>query len=459
MTLPLLATFLWLAWCWGAFNGSSWNDIRLAPVFGLKLDGVIYGGPHGAPNTWMYGPLPVWSMWPATWAGDPATALGTAGLLNITYTLLAIAAVCALTPVRGGRVRPVYRFLAALLAIALWPRATWQFLQADNLAIATGLVSNLVLMRRRSSTGSWIAALFATAGLLCKQTAIAVPAAQVLWVGFTAGWRPALEHLARLAGAGAVWLVLVFSIEDPAALWFSLMTLPGGLPWASDWGTRFSDTAGALALQLFVPLLLWAGLRNTAAGKSLALPLLSWLLAVPPGLAALFTYGGNINSMQGFALLLPAGAVALIAHLSAGRSATRILLSGSAVVLSLILFNLRGREMPPHGINTRRYDDAMAVARAFPDGVWFPWNPMVTIYSEGRRFADEDGLAVWALANHAISLNALTRHLPPHFTAIALPAGLPHWGVAYELRPAHAHRSQIGEWLIDDWSLPAQEKP
>ena len=115
--------------------------------------------------------------------------------------------------------------------------------------------------------------------------------------------------------------------------------------------------------------------------------------------------------------------------------------------------------MPPHGINTRRYDDAMAVARAFPDGVWFPWNPMVTIYSEGRRFADEDGLAVWALANHAISLNALTRHLPPHFTAIALPAGLPHWGVAYELLPAHAHRSQIGEWLIDDWSLPAQEKP
>ena len=245
VTVAVLAVVVWLAACWGAFNGSSWNDVRLAPVFGLKLEGAIYGGPAGAPNTWMYGPLPVWSMWPATWAGNPASALGVAGFLNIATTLAAIAAVCAWTPLPGLRVRPVHRGLAALLAIALWPRATWQFIQADNLAIACGLVANLVLMRSRGTTGGWIAALLATAGLLCKQTAIAVPAAQLVWLGLTLGWRPAGEHLVRLAGAGAVWLMVAFAAEDPAALWFTLITLPGGPTCMVAAGEQWENSAPA----------------------------------------------------------------------------------------------------------------------------------------------------------------------------------------------------------------------
>ncbi len=458
--LSALVTAVWLVWCWGAFNASSWNDVRLAPAFALRLaGGSIYGGPSGVPNTWMYGPLPIWALLPATWAPDPASALGIAGGLNLATMLIAIGLVCALTPVPGYRVSRSLRLGAFLLTLAFWPRATWQFIQADNLAVAVGLLGNLVLLRSRSAPAGWLAALLATAALLCKQTAIAVPLAQLAWLGWDGQGRRAIAtHLLRLLGTGLAWVALLQFVEDPTAVWFTLFTLPGGLPWVSDLGARLGDTVAALVFQVGVPVATTLWLRRSSARTALSLPLLSFAFALLPGLAALLTYGGNINSMQGFELWLPAGTVVLLTVLAQRLSFPRAQLTAAALTLLACGLNLSWREHDRFGLNHQRYDDALALARTYPGEIWFPWHPLVTIYSENRRYADEDGIAVRALSGHGVTRSILDLHLPPHFQRIAVPAGTPQWGVAAELRPADARRFLLGEWVVDEWK-PVPTEP
>ena len=71
--LAAALTWLWLSWC--IFPLRSWNDIRLAPTFALKLGLPLYPGADGAASTWMYGPLPVWLNWPATWMPGPGAGV------------------------------------------------------------------------------------------------------------------------------------------------------------------------------------------------------------------------------------------------------------------------------------------------------------------------------------------------------------------------------------------------
>jgi len=454
-----LLVWLWLSW--GAFGASSWNDVRLAPVFGLKLGVPLYPDVSGLPSTWMYGPLPIWVLWPATWAADPAAALGVAGLVNLGISLAAIVAGCALTPLPHHASALPVRRLAILLCIAIWPRAAWQYIQADNLAIAVGVIANTLLLRRAHGPVAWLAAALAMAGLACKQTAVAVPLAQVLWVGFMVGGRAAGTHALRLVATAAGWGLLVLATEDPGAMWFSLMTVPGHLPWAEAPLTRLLSAAPALGVHLLLPVILTCWIRRRGEGVWMVLPTLSWALALLPGLAALFTYGGNINSLQGLCLWLPSGLTVSLAVLANQRlRPSRLILGATGIVILMTAVRIALLPETHWGLNRSRYRTATAIAAGAPGQVWFPWHPLVTIYSEQRRYADEDGLAVRALSGHAMPRVDLANHLPPHFAAIALPVGTPHWGIADELRPAGYVTAQLGEWRVDRWaSAPVSTTP
>ncbi|WP_221029766.1 hypothetical protein [Actomonas aquatica] len=455
-----LAAAVWLWHCWAFFSTSSWNDIRLAPAVALHYGQAIYPGPSGPPNTWMYGPLPIWLLWPAGWSGSPAAALGVAATINGLITLGAIIAVCRFTPLPSGwDASPRLRWTAALLAIAIWPRAAWQFIQADNLAVACGLLANLLLMRRRSAAGDWLAALFATAALFCKQTSIAVPLAQLIWLWSSRGARASVAHAARLAAALLGWCLLTVTLEDPGALRLSLFQLPSALPWVQDLAARLRDVAPAMGVHLLLPAVayIWIRRQRRSALTVLHLPWLSWAIAVPPGLAALLTYGGNLNSLQGLGLWLPAGLTATLAVAQRTRLRRNALWIGVGLAVGLVGLRLALVPVWVWGLNHPRYAQAQTIVETWPEQVWFPWHPLVTLYAEGKRYADEDGLAVRALAGRPIRRDVLREHLPPRFHAIALPAGTPHWSIAYELRPEVYTRHQHGEWGIDVW--PASPPP
>jgi len=453
--LAALSAAAWLWACWCLFPAKVWNDVRLVPTFALARGVPLYPGEtSGAVGTWIYGPLPPLLLWPATWASSAARALLTAGALNLLLTVGAIAAVCAAWPAPAGRtLRPADRLLAAILAIALWPGATFQFLQADNFAVALGLVGNLLLVRSQTSAGRWGAAALAVAGLACKQTSLGVAAAQIVWLGVVAGRGGALRHLGRcaiLGLAGAAATVGAFGWDQ---IRLNLFVLPSALPWTDEPVRRLLDLAPELSIHLVAPALILLLCRRAvwARESPLLLPSLAWLFALPPSVLSLMKIGGTINSLQSFTLWLPA---ALLVGLAAARVTRRAswLYAGAALLATLICgARLARLPSPPLRPLVEHYRQADYLARTFRGEIWFPWNPLVTIYSENRFYHGEDGLYVRFLAAHALTQGHASANLPPHMCVIALPRGGNDWGIALSLRPANAQRSDFGFWTLYSW--------
>jgi hypothetical protein len=238
--------------------------------------------------------------------------------------------------------------------------------------------------------------------------------------------------------------------------------LPSALPWAEEPVRRLLGLAPELSIHLLAPALILLLCRRAvwARESPLLLPSLAWLFALPPGVLSLMKIGGNINSLQGFTLWLPA---ALLAGLAAARGARRAswLLAGGALVAAAICGERLARlpALPWHPL-VEHYRQADYLARTFHGEIWFPWNPLVTIYRENRFDHGEDGLYVRFLAGHAITQSHARANLPPRMCVIALPRGGTDWGIALSFRPVGAHRTDFGFWTLYSWpSGPAAAAP
>lgn len=448
--LVAAAIWLWLSWC--IFPLRSWNDIRLAPTFAIRLGLPLYPGSDGAASTWMYGPLPAWLNWPATWTRGPGEALLVAGGINLLVSLIPIVAVCLGWPLRATPpVSPAGRLLAVVVTIAVWPWACWQFLQADNHAVGIGLLANLALARGTGAAGAWLAAGLAGAGLMCKQTSLAVPLAQVAWLAITAGTAPALRHAGRLLVTGCGWLALLLVATDPQRAWFTAILTPAGLPWADDMLDRFLDLLPHLAVHAALPVGAWLWLKKRRGTADLLLPTLTWLVAWLPGLASAFKTGGTLNSLQGFPLWLPAAAVVAIASLGSladMRREHRLRLAIAVAAFLGLTARIATRPVAIWRPMTVAYDDAIDLARRFPDQIWFPWNPLVTVYSEGRLYEVEDGLYVRSVTGRPVPHAVSRRHLPPRFAALVVSNQGSTWGIAERLLPGPSETIDLGNWTL-----------
>ncbi|HUJ43473.1 MAG TPA: hypothetical protein VLW52_07695 [Opitutaceae bacterium] len=453
------AAALWLWMCWCVFPVSVWNDVRLAPAFALARGVPLYSGANsGAVGTWIYGPLPVLLLWPATLAASAGHALLIAGAVNLLTTVAAIAVVCAAWPVaQGYSLTRSDRFLAMALAIALWPRASWQYLQADNFTVAFGLVGNLLLVRARGPAWRWGAAAFAVAGLACKQTSVGVAIAQIIWLGITLGRAEALRHLGRCLGAGALGALAIGFGLGWNGVWLNLFDLPSRLPWTTEMVRRIVDLAPELTIHLVLPVLVMLLWRRAFWRRDsvLLLPSLAWLCALPPGVASLLKIGGTINSLQSLAYWLPP---VLVAALAAARSARQLrwAIPGAALAgLAICTTRLAATPGHPWRPLTKHYRQAEVLAQSFPDQIWFPWNPLVTIYGENRFYHVEDGLYVRFLAGRPLALAHARAFLPPHMCVIALPRGGTDWGIALQFVPPNARRAEFGLWTLYSWPSEA----
>ena len=443
--------FVWLWSCLCIFPLRSWNDIRLAPTFALKLGLPLYPGADGPASTWMYGPLPVWLNWPATWATTPGWALLIAGGVNILVTLLPTLAVACLWPTAPlGPASVAGRVVAAALAIAVMPWATWQYLQADNFAIGCGLVANLVLVRGHGEPARFAAAALATAALACKQTSLAIPLGQVVWLWLTAGRTAAAAHVGRLALTGLAWLGVILLACDPGKLWYTAVLTPAGLPWTDHPGQRFMHMLPHFLVHALVPLALWLWLRGSekSSQTALTLPLIAWLIAWPLGLASVFKTGGTNNCLQGFPLWLPAGCVVFVAALERWLGRPQAVVAVAVAAISLLSGRLASREItlwrPPVGV----YDEAIELSRRLPGMLWFPWNPLVTVYSEARLYPVEDGLYVKQVTGRPEPREQTLAHLPARFAGIVLAENGSQWGLASALMPPPVETIDLHHWVI-----------
>jgi hypothetical protein len=446
-------TWLWVCWC--LFPISVWNDVRLAPSLAL-LRGVSFYPPQdtGAVTTWMYGPLPAILWAPAALASTAKGAVLAAGTLNLAFNLIAIGATAAFWPARLSRTQ---RCVAGLLAIVIWPFASFQYLQADNVAIALGLLANLLLVRGTRPLHHWLAALLAVAPIFCKQTSVGIAAAQFVWLGVTQGWPAARRHGLRGIVAGLALAAVTVAPLDWRGVWFNMVTVPGHLPWAPNPVGRAVDMTPELLVQIGIPVVLMLGAwrRVFARDSHLLLPSLVWICTLPPNVAAFFKFGGTLNSLQGFSLWLPA-ALLWIGDAAAARPALarRVVVFGAAATVGLAGLRFHRLTAFPMAPATRHYDQAAQLAREFPGQIWFPWNPLITAYSEGKFYHAEDGLYMRFLADRALTPAHTFAGLPPKLQVIALPRGGTHWGVALALRPANAQTQDFAYWTLHSWPEP-----
>jgi hypothetical protein len=94
------------------------------------------------------------------------------------------------------------------------------------------------------------------------------------------------------------------------------------------------------------------------------------------------------------------------------------------------------------------YDDALDLSRELPGMVWFPWNPLVTVFSEGRLYHVEDGLYVRSLIGKTFSEPDDRKYLPERFAAITVSNHGSTWGIAEPLLQGPLQKIDLGSWTL-----------
>ncbi len=445
----LLAAWLWSRYC--RFPSIPWNDMRLAPTIALAQGWPAYPtASAGTINTWMYGPLPLLFHWPATWASTAAGALLVAGALNLALTLVPLALVGfawpAADPARDSRAA---RAVAFVLALAIWPELHYSVIFSDNLAIACGLIGMLLLVRGAGrGSALWLAAFAGTAAAGCKQIALGIPLAQIVWLGVTAGRGAAGWHALRCAVAGAVLgggAILLFGWEG---LWFTLVQIPGSFGWAPDPAGRLAQVGWVLALQIGVPLVAMTFARRAFARPMLLLPALTWLCTLPLGLAGLMKLGGWTNSIHSFVLWLPPVLVALFTAPWPEARLKSLAAAGAFAAVAITAGRVLAEADLPFRPKVEDYAEAARIAARFPRAVWFPVHPLVTLYSDHRYYHDEDGLYVRLMGKNWPSNEHAAAQLPPAMRAMAFRSDWTDWGIARRMLPPGSPAIPSGNWIV-----------
>jgi hypothetical protein len=453
LILALCGFWLWVEWC--RFPWAPWNDIRLFPAFMAAAGESVYSPHgHGIIGTWMYGPMPIWLFQPATWMPDIVTATLTAGIINIGLQVTAIACACLCWP--APDLNRWHRLMAFGMVVAVWPEAGWRFIQADNYAVSFGLISGCFLLQSHEKPAyGWFAAVAAAMSVACKQTSLGIPFAQLTWVAVVHGRHALKDHSLRLLAAGAAILVITLFTFDPAGLWYTMITLPGSLPFAESTGERLVDLLPLLLVHGGIPpLLFFAWRKKTAPCAGLKLACFLWVFSLPLGAVSILKIGGTINSLQGLQLALPALALGIIARLASRPWVPLLPMIFVGIILCLRLTLLPRITATPLVDHLK---EGVLLARTYPDALWFPWNPLVTYYAEKKFSHVEDGFYVRQLAGRPVTYAHAREYLPVHFAGIAEPVGVNGWGISEKMLAARVEEQTAGSfWRVRTRANPNQ---
>lgn len=450
----------WLWHCWCVFPWLLWNELRLEPSFLLAHGGTMYpSAGHGPVTTWIYGPVTPMLLLPAALAVSSASALLVAATINAMMVIGSVLLVCLYWPSSvGATITFPGRLSAALFCLAAWPASSFQYIQADNAAVAFGLLGNLLLIRSRSESDwqRWLAAIAVVAAIGSKQTAIGAMLAQIVWLGWSEGWVIAVRHSLRAAACGIALALACVARFGFAGLWLNVVQIPGRLPWTTESLIRIQDLSPLLAIHIVAPIAVLIYARKAIWTKSSPwlLPSLTWLAALPPGLASLFKIGGTLNSLESFVLFLPP-AVLMLATLPRGQRWIQTGIAVGALAIALI----RLQREPNHAWHPRvsQLHEGEQIARQFRGQIWFPWNPLISFYAEGRFDHVEDGLFVRFVAGQPLTFEQARAYLPPDWRGMAMLNATSDWGLASHLCPEGASVTRVGFWTLTQW--PAAKSP
>ncbi|HVZ63201.1 MAG TPA: hypothetical protein VG936_01330 [Lacunisphaera sp.] len=451
MAVGSLCTAVWLWGCWCGFPAIPWNDIRVAPAVALHRGISAFSTASAGPlSTWTYGPVPILLLWPAGFASGAAGAVQVAGIIHIITTIAAFALVAFGWPTAAGRDGTMgVRFGAALLCVLLVRNPTSGFLVfcADAPGIAFGLGSLLALARG----DRWTAAVCAAAAAGCKQTMVDVGLAEFVWLWVAGSPRDAIHHLARCAAAGLVLAAASVALFGGAAFWYTAVVLPGRFP-SAPWLPRLLDHGPYLLAHVGLPVLIMSMMRRRIFRRDspYLLPALAFLVTLPLGFAGLLKVGGNVNSLHSFWLWFPPTLVVFAADARSGRFG-RLVAPGLALLTAAVSSCWLVTSRLPARPNLRAYDDAARLTQLFPQRIWFPLHPLITLYSDGRLYHDLDGMTVRRIAGVPVSDEQFFSGMPAHreVCAMLLPVGWAVTDIRLARLPAGSTTRVFGVFQLD----------
>lgn len=436
--------YLWLGWC--AFPAANWNELRLAPTFALAQGQTIYPPAEGGPlSTWIYGPVGLVVNLPATLAPSATIALQIAGIINLLTLILPLAVIAFGFP--ELRARGIAACAVAFaVSVLLLPATSLQFQVADHTAIALGLLSCWLLTRCEHPRVVVPAALAAFA-VWSKQTAIYLIVAQVLWLFVNGQRRAAWSYALWSSLFGLLLLGLCSALFGFSALWLNLIEIPSRLPWG-DMADKLARRTPQLLVQFGLPILGSLALvrthrwpdRTTASGRFLRLAIYVAVAAIGVGLPSFGKIGGDLNALHAWFYLAPALVVTVLI-----MDQPRWL--APAAIALVVLARVPDFRTLPTRSQTAALAQAEQIARNNPGAVWFPYNPLVTWYSDHRFYHVEDGIATRHLAGLGLHEASFRRYLPAQCAGIAYPAGQTDF-FALQLLPDFTHRVRAGDWTV-----------
>jgi hypothetical protein len=169
------------------------------------------------------------------------------------------------------------------------------------------------------------------------------------------------------------------------------------------------------------------------------------------GVLSAFKVGGTANSLTGALYLLPSASLLAVQWLERHRLRRLAPALAIGAVLALQFTQIPVVTLRPL---TTHLDRAAFLAREFPGQIYFPWNPLITFYSEQRIYHAEDGLYVRQLAGAAVSTEAVRMHLPPRWSVTVFRGSDSGWGLVQNLHPPDTQRAAFAEWTIYSWPPP-----
>ncbi len=452
---------LWVAWCEYPVYG--WNEVRLAPAFAVRHGINPYPPLGGGPlSTWIYGPIGILINLPATWASSVTGALQAAWGVNAVIGIAPLAVIFF-----GSRELRARGVAAAGLALALGVLFVhrWHFVMqvADRCAIAFGLVSCWWLARPGKPGGASLAAAaaLATAAIWAKQIETFLALAQLWFLFVTAG--------RRLAGQYSAWLLLFNGLAlglfawafGFANLWLNLVAIPARLPWA-DFSERLAMQPLPMLAQLVAPAiaLVWWGRKkgwpatDTESGRFFRIAAMAFATMLPVGLVGYFKVGGGTNLLHSWDYLLPALLLLWLAPVQATRSMLLRVLGITAVALLLRWEDITAVRSKPY---TQDFAGARQLTALYPQSIWFPQDPLITFFTDGKLWHNEDGLYTRYLAGYGVRESDFRRHLPPNLRAVAYPS-MVQFPFALQLLPEFNQRIAHGYWTIYIASPPSSAR-
>jgi hypothetical protein len=415
----------------------------------------------GALTTWIYGPVPLLLNLPATLATDAVTAIFVAGVINLLSVIVPVALGVAALASRGIVITRLDRAWVFLLVLALWPNTSLHYIQADNAALAFGLLSNLLLARNGVDhrPSLWLAALCAALAVWSKQTAIGLVLAQLLWLAFTGGRNLAVRYAAMALTCGVTLAVLFIARFGFDGLWLNLVKIPSRLPPTTNFPGRTVSLLPHLIVDVVVPAIGLFVFRRTVwrRDSSWLLPALTWCCLLPTALTSAYKIGGASNSLNVF-LYLAVPAVAAFVSFLKRRSPRRTAAWAAAASLAVVAHQMNTTPLLPMRPMTQHLYEAAYLARIHRDQIFFPWHPLATWFSTRRFYHTEDGLTTRELAGLKPSPESVRRDLPPRWSMTAVP-GWHENSPFRKLQPATAQLSLFGKWSIFTWTPPQNAAP